>query len=145
MKSKKSKSNTLKKGTVLLLCLLINLLSFSQGIYPRKVVIEGDTVVAISPEQLTVVNVLILDLAECKELFDIEKEENLRKTQLINSQSESMSIKDKEKKNLEEQNTILSDQNKALEKSLKRQKLKTKGTAILSAIIASGLTYLILK
>ena len=96
----------------------------------RLLIIEGDSLVCISPNQLRIANNLYLSYSECK-----EKEENLTLTvenleSLVMSKSVEINLCDSLRMNLEqqvelrlEQNTILNDKIKVLEKD--KKKLKT--------------------
>lgn len=49
---------------------MITNLSFSQTGYPKKIIIDKDTIVAITAKQLQVVNSIKVNYDECKEIQD---------------------------------------------------------------------------
>lgn len=60
----------MRKGILLVVCLLIAKLAICQDGYPKKVVINGDTVIAITIAQMTIINGLHISLEECREHRD---------------------------------------------------------------------------
>jgi hypothetical protein len=60
----------MRKGILLVICLLIAKLAICQDGYPKKVVINGDTVIAITIAQMTIINGLHISLEECREHRD---------------------------------------------------------------------------
>ena len=49
----------MKKLILFIICLLIVQLNFCQTLYPKKQIIQGDTVVVITPNQLKIINGII--------------------------------------------------------------------------------------
>jgi len=60
----------MRKGILLVVCLLIAKLAICQDGYPKKVVINGDTVIAITIAQMTIINGIHISLEECREHRD---------------------------------------------------------------------------
>lgn len=60
----------MKRGTILILSLLMTKLAICQNGYPKKVVIGPDTVVAITQDQMKIVNKVHISLQECREIND---------------------------------------------------------------------------
>lgn len=71
-------------------------LSISQEGYPRKIVIDKDTVCAISISQLDSINVIYVNLDECHELRDSLNSEINNYIGLVNEKNLIISSKDKE-------------------------------------------------
>lgn len=123
----------------------MNQWSFSQTTYPKKIVINNDTLIVISEKQLYDVNMLIINYHECQELLKIEKKESFDKQSLINIQDSALITAQKLISNKDEENIILSDQKKILEKKIKRQQIKTKVGIPLGVIFGFGIGLLIFK
>lgn len=99
--------------------------SFSQPTYPKKTVIEGDTLVLILPEQLSRVNLLIVNYQEQSEQLKAEQTESNNKQKLIDNQDIIIQKQDIEINLLKEKDSIQIDQISILQKQLKRHKIKT--------------------
>jgi len=123
----------------------MNQWSFSQTTYPRKIVINNDTLIVISPEQLYNVNMLIINYQECQDLLKIEKKESFDKQNIINIQDSALITAQKLVSNKDQENVILLDQKKFLEKKIKRQQIKTKVGIPLGVIFGFGIGLLIFK
>lgn len=122
----------------------------SQQDFPRLILIDGDTLVAFEPEQVTKMNVVILSLDECREIQQSLEEENdllLEKTTNLESQKENLKEQSEtmSKINTEktEQVNILTDENKKKDKRIKLLK-KSRTLFVLGGIlVGSATTYVI--
>lgn len=123
----------------------MNQWSFSQTTYPKKIVIDNDTLIAISEKQLYDVNMLIVNYHECQELLKIEKKESFDKQNIINIQDSALITAQTLISNKDQENLILSDQNAHLEKKIKRQQIKTKIGIPLGVVFGFGIGLLIFK
>lgn len=56
------------RNLIFLACLLIAQCSYSQTTYPKQTVLDGDTIVLVSIEQVKLINYTFLSLEECKSL-----------------------------------------------------------------------------
>lgn len=123
----------------------MNQWSFSQTTYPKKIVINTDTLIVISEKQLYDVNMLIINYHECQELLKIEKKESFDKENIINIQDSALITAQTLISNKDQENLILSDQNAHLEKKIKRQQIKTKIGIPLGVVFGFGIGLLIFK
>lgn len=71
-------------------------LSFCQQGYPKKLIIEGDTICGITMSQLDSINSIIVNLDECNELKDSIYSQVKVCGDLVNAQKEIISSQDKE-------------------------------------------------
>lgn len=139
MRKSELKKYTSPSVIVLLFFLLIAQLIFSQGTYPQKVIVNGDTLIQITPKQLTSINLLIIENKECQELLIVEKEENKIKSNLIAVQEDQIEIEKQKSSTLKTETLLLSDQKSYLEKQLRHQKIKTKiftGLGVVGGLIS---------
>lgn len=111
---------------------MITNLSFSQTGYPKKILIDNDTVVAITNNQLQVVNNLKVDYDECKEVVDTLKSQVSRDSILIMSQfefirklSNEMDTQGDIIENEKAKNSKLTENLKQSMKLYNRQRIKT--------------------
>ena len=122
----------------------------SQQDYPRLILIDGDTLVAFKPEQVTKMNVVILSLDECRELqANFEEENDLLKAKSdvleeqidnLGEQNETLTEINEEKTS---QNEILTEENKKKDKQIKLLK-KSRPLFVLGGIIIGGAgTYIV--
>lgn len=127
-----------------LIFLLTVLSSFSQENYPKKVVVENDTLICISPEQLTRVNLLIVENQKCKDLSKLNSTELKKLTEIVETQDKVISNhEDQEiilKQTITDQENTISIKNK----TIKRSKIKTKIFSAASFVIGAVLTYFVI-
>lgn len=117
----------------------------SQTVYPRKAVIDNDTVCIVSIEQIKIVNKVFVDRDECNELKDSLNSQIKTYGALVKEQNNIISAQDERieiQKNIsaEKDNIIASDE-KLLKKQNRQVKwLKVQRTAFGAiAILASGI------
>ena len=122
----------MKKITLIsALCLLTTILSFCQTTYPKKLVIDNDTVVVITPIQLKGINQLLVDRKILKEtLSDVQirfkmlQNDILSMNKLSENKSQLISLQKKQIEDLTSLNGY-SDQNiTLLKQQLKDEKKK---------------------
>jgi len=129
---------------------LIAALGISQVDYPRLITIDGDTLVAFRPKQVTKMNIVFLQLDECKELKNsIESENNLlmeqdsicslQKDNLIEQQEILTRINDEKTTQVE----ILTEENKKQSKKIKRLKKSRTLFTLGGVILGSAATYIV--
>ena len=127
---------------------MIPLLSFSQQNYPKQILYEGDSLVLITPHQLTILNYSFISADECKELSQgYEQEINLVNKKLTTF----MYSEDNLRKSLNiqwgvnnEQKLQITELNKVINNKNKQLKL-TKILTIISFGAGSYLTYQLVK
>lgn len=126
----------MKKLILFLNCLLMSLLGFSQNSYPTKIVYNKDTLVAITPVQLRIINTEIVS----SQLKDLEIE---RYRVIVNKSNDIITLQDANISNLNAQisnyrllqynnNKIYQEQKNLLEIEKKR-----KGKSIFISISVS--------
>lgn len=134
----------IKKLKILLILILIIKSGFCQIGYPRKIVLNNDTVIAIIPEQLKKINVSLVERDKYFELNNnlldqIKLQEGIRQDsdELLRNCSAQKDILNKEIIILN--NTI---ENKDKTISLKDKKIRFfKGTIVIEAVIFSVLLF----
>lgn len=121
-------------------------LSYSQGIYPRKVVIGKDTVIAISVQQMKDINIAYLSLQECQDinsqyrayLDSANTALSVQDTIIYNLQSKislyKIAVTDRDTVIVRQQQQIASDK-----KEIKRLKVHKGILAIVDAILIGAL------
>jgi len=105
-------------------------LSFSQSGYPKKIVLQTDTVIAITVKQMDRVNEIYLQNKECQESkTTMSNELNYCEQQIESIMTETV-ILESQKEGLRGQIEVLLDKNelseqekKELEKNIKKQKI----------------------
>lgn len=104
----------MKKRFIMLgICLLTAVLSFCQVNYPSKKVIDGDTIIAISPEQLIKINVTYVE----KEKYQVLKDSlTKRYYDIYNLKLEGQELL----RNMTAQRDNAIEQNKIFEDNLKQ-------------------------
>lgn len=90
-----------------------------QTTYPKKIVIENDTLVLITTDQLYDINMLIVNNAECEELLTKEKKENSDKSNLIKTQDRII-----ENDKIIEANLIQQNKNLSTDIEIKAKQIK---------------------
>lgn len=136
----------MKKLTILLSYLLIAVSVYCQTDYPRLILIDGDTVVALEPIQITKMNVAFLELEKCERLYESATEEILllyekdsisfEQKKNLQEQIEKLERIDNEKSN---QIDILEDKNKKQGKQIKLLK-KSRPLFMLGGIIVGSVS-----
>lgn len=139
----------MKRLIILSLYLLI-VLSCSYGKnYPEKIVLNGDTLITITPKQLTLINVKL----ECKNVLLKEREvmkQKMRDTDSINSirlNNYNCIIDNLSEQNFElnENLTILANENGKLKKDNERKSKKFWGTLFTSVAVGLFVGFMIGK
>lgn len=135
----------LKYVMMFLIFLLTTRLSFSQEDYPKKVIIDKDTVCAITIPQLDSINTFIVDLDECRELKDSLNSELSTYAKLVSGQKDVIASQEKEiniqKGIVAEKDVIIDSDTKLLKKNnrqvqwLKIQRTVFGGIAIITTSI----------
>jgi len=132
---KLTKTNGIMKPKLIMfaLFLLITALSYSQNSYPKKIVLDSDTIVAITPGQLIRANVKFIEydlcssnLKESKEYIDELEQTILNKDDLIkeynnsfNRLSGAYNELDSVSSQIEKDNIKINRQNVRLKKNIK--------------------------
>ncbi|MGL6127555.1 hypothetical protein [Chryseobacterium artocarpi] len=129
------------KLSLLLLSLLMPILYFSQSGYPKQIVSEGDSLVAITKHQVKLLNLTKVTLdrqLEINKEKDVKikaLEAELKTTEdIVSKQDERRAISEAEIANRQE---LITEQDKTIQqlnKSLKREKVK-KGFLIGAAVV----------
>lgn len=121
-------------------------LSYSQGIYPRKIIIGKDTVIAISVQQMKDINIAYLSLQECQDinsqyrayLDSANTALSVQDTIIYNLQSKislyKIAVTDRDTVIVRQQQQIASDK-----KEIKRLKVHKGILAIVDAILIGAL------
>ena len=126
----------MKKLILFLNCLLMSLLGFSQNSYPTKIVYNKDTLVAITPVQLRIINTEIVS----SQLKDLEIE---RYRAIINKSNDIITLQDANISNLNTQISnyrLLQYNNDKIyqeQKNLLKIEKKRKGKSIFISISVS--------
>src|SRR5574344_1984443 len=126
----------MKKLILFLNCLLMSLLGFSQNSYPTKIVYNKDTLVAITPVQLRIINTEIVS----SQLKDLEIE---RYRAIINKSNDIITLQDANISNLNTQISnyrLLQYNNNKIyqeQKNLLKIEKKRKGKSIFISISVS--------
>lgn len=101
---------------LLIIFLLIPFIAFSQ--YPKKMVVNGDTIVALSPENVDSVNVGYIDHDKCKENLKEARVTSIKYRKLIDDgkiiESKRDSLDFVRKKTIEIQDDRINKQNRQL-------------------------------
>lgn len=124
-------------------------LIFCQTVYPRKVVIDKDTVCIISTEQVRQLNNVFIDRDECNELKDSLNSQLNTYDKLTKAQQEVINSQDKEivlqKKIVEEKDVIIHNDEKMLKKQGRQVTwLKIQRTVLAASTLVLGITVFIL-
>lgn len=126
----------------------MNLCAFSQVDYPRKAVIDKDTVCIISIEQARTINNVFIDRDECNELKDSLSSQVKTYSALVSEQDKLIASQGKEieiKENIiAEKNVIIESDSKLLKKQnrqVKWLKLQRNILAGFAMIVAGVITY----
>lgn len=126
----------MKKLILFLNCLLTSLLGFSQNSYPTKIVYNKDTLVAITPVQLRIINTEIVS----SQLKDLEIE---RYRAIVNKSNDIITLQDANISNLNAQISnyrLLQHNNNKIyqeQKNLLEIEKKRKGKSIFISISVS--------
>lgn len=126
----------MKKLILFLNCLLTSLLGFSQNSYPTKIVYNKDTLVAITPVQLRIINAEIVS----SQLKDLEIE---RYRVIVNKSNDIITLQDANISNLNAQISnyrLLQYNNNKIyqeQKNLLKIEKKRKGKSIFISISVS--------
>lgn len=111
--------------------MLITKSSFSQSVYPKLIVIEPDTLCAVTLAQLDSINATSVYLDECNELNDSLNSEIKTYGELVHAQKVVIAAQDKENQDLKnaigEKDKIIKiddDMNKRLNRKVKWIKLQ---------------------
>lgn len=124
--------------------------SFSQTVYPKKVILGRDTVVALTPKQVDAINKTYISLDECNTLNDSLNSQIDTYDQIVNEKNNQLSILHAQINSLDtinkETNGIVADD----EKLIKIQKrkigiLKFERGALSIAVIVAAILILIHK
>lgn len=84
------------RSIITLIILLISVSSYSENKYPKKLIFESDTVVLITPTQLTQINCKLIDLDKCREELTLLTESNKVQDELISNLESNILLKNKE-------------------------------------------------
>lgn len=133
----------------LIFSILMTKLIFCQTVYPRKVVIDKDTVCIISTEQVRQLNNVFIDRDECNELKDSLNSQLNTYDKLTKAQQEVINSQDKEivlqKKIVEEKDVIIHNDEKMLKKQGRQVTwLKIQRTVLAASTLVLGITVFIL-
>jgi len=132
--------------------LWIPLLAFSQSTYPKKLVINGDSLVLITQNQAEEINVVYIELDECtatlnSKASDIENLNEINSTlesQIINLEK-VIEIKDSVETEQQLQNTHLQNNIEIERKTVKKLKFKKKLFTFVGTAVGVGIGFLIAK
>lgn len=124
--------------------------SISQEGYPRKIVIDRDTVCAITFPQVDSVNKTFVDLDECNELKDSLYSQIDTYGKLVEGQKQVIISQEKEidiQKNIvsEKDNIIASDEKLLKKQNRQVQWLKIQRAILSVAVLTLGVTVIILN
>lgn len=128
--------------------MLINLLSISQTVYPKKAVIDNDTVCIISIEQVKTLNKVFIDKDECLELKDSLNSQIKTYDALVGEQKKIISAQDERiainKNIIAEKDTIIESDEKLLKKQNRKLGwLKLQRTVLAVSTLILGITLII--
>lgn len=100
------------RGTLLLTFLLMSISVYCQSGYPKKILLDKDTVIAITPAQLKTINIEHINYMECSELLMV-------KNAVVDSMTKIMTLQDFVTSNLQQQISIkdnyISDKNTVIQ------------------------------
>lgn len=128
--------------------MLMNLYAICQSGFPRKALIDKDTVTIISIEQTKIINNVFVDRDECNELKDSLNSQLDNYIDLSEYQKAIISSQDKEigiqKKIVSEKDVIIQSDEKLLkEQNSKVEFLKLQRIALLISTLVLGITVII--
>lgn len=136
------------KKIVLLSCLLIQISGFSQTGYPKKIILQGDTVVALTQKQIIDINIMYLSLDECRaidaknnEIIDGKTQEILLLELDIADYKNIISTKDSIQVEQNKQYQILATKNEAQEKQIKKLQITRKVFTFVGTSVGAVLGY----
>lgn len=100
------------RGTLLLTFLLMSISVYCQSGYPKKILLDKDTVIAITPTQLKTINIEHINYMECSELL-------LLKNAVVDSMTKIIALQDFVTSNLQQQISVrdnyISDKNTVIQ------------------------------
>lgn len=124
--------------------MLIATLSYSQASYPKKLILNNDTIVGITPDQLTKINQVFSYSELLKEDLDIQNE-RIEKLTIINKQQSSTINKVIQNvAYLSHYSDSLTLSNTNIQLRIERQKKLTK-MSFLGGIILSSLIFIVVR
>lgn len=122
----------------------------SQTDYPRLILIDGDTLVAFKPEQVTKMNITFLELDKCNELKSSLEAENIllvERDSVCNMQKENLIEQNETLERINEEKTgqvdILTEENKKQSKRIKLLKKSRTLFTLGGVILGSAATYIV--
>lgn len=130
--------------------MLMSLFAICQPVYPKKAVIDNDTVTIISIEQTKTINKVFVDRDECNEMKDSLNSELKNYGDLVQGQKAIISSQDKEidiqKKIVAEKDIIIESDAKLLkQQNRKLGWIKLQRTALAFSTLVLGITVIVLK
>lgn len=100
------------RGVLLLTFLLTSISVYCQSGYPKKILLDKDTVIAITPTQLKTINIEHINYMECSELL-------LLKNAVVDSMTKIIALQDSVTSNLQQQISVrdnyISDKNTVIQ------------------------------
>lgn len=139
----------MKELTMLVIFLLIAVSCFCQENFPRRAVVEGDTVVLVTPKQVTVMNLIILERDALEEELQLLRETLLTRDSILTIEKRKNSelwevIKNKDRQ-VENLNLIIDTRDKQFKSREKVLQKKKWRNTILGVVVGGIIGILIAK
>lgn len=127
----------MKKYILLVIMIIVSIFSYSQEIIEYK----GDTIVAISPKNLSTINSIIADYEITKEMLDLYKQSSFADSVLIKTLNQTILEKDTM---FSKKTDYYTEINKNLETIIEKERKKHRFTKTLlgGAIVSVGILLL---
>ena len=120
---------------------MIALLSFSQTQLPSRIILNGDTVICISPDQLKAANSLFLQNNKCWELYDSLNNAVKIYENIFYLQKKDIFLYDSSLTELKLENSLFKKNEEILNKKLKTHKWVIGGSSAMSLVLLTLLIW----